>query len=324
MVSHGILLPTRGSVLNHTDPEDLTDRTQSDVIDLARAVEDGGLDSVWLGDSVLAKPRHEPMTTLASLASATDDLVLGTAVYLPTLRHPVHVAHQAATISHTGECQLALGVGVGRGPAVEREYANLGLDYDDRGKLLDEALDIITRLWAGETVSYDGEFYQLDEADLGFRPNPEPGLYIPYKSPHPEKGFPLRIRERITDHGDGWLPIQIESELYDAGIDHARSSLAAADRDPDEFDAAYYQNVVIADTEAEAIDEARDFLHAYYPRLDSLTDDEVRTHGAFGPPEAIAAHIDEYVDAGVETFVTRFTTTGDQQAQLERFVDDVL
>jgi hypothetical protein len=92
MASHGFLLPTRNSVMTSDDAATLTAKTNSDGVGLAERAESAGFDSVWVGDSVLAKPRHEPLTTLAALATATESVSLGTAAYLPPLRHPVHVA----------------------------------------------------------------------------------------------------------------------------------------------------------------------------------------------------------------------------------------
>src|ERR687887_150775 len=81
--SWGLLLPTREVVMAQGKP-DLTK-----IIDLAEQAEASGFDSVWVGDSILARPRLEALTTLAAVASRTQRVKLGTAVLLPALRHPV-------------------------------------------------------------------------------------------------------------------------------------------------------------------------------------------------------------------------------------------
>ncbi|MFB6129448.1 MAG: LLM class flavin-dependent oxidoreductase, partial [Salinigranum sp.] len=219
MSTYGYLLPTRGAVLESGGPADLAERLRTDVVELAREAEANGFDSVWVGDSVLAKPRPEPMTTLAAVGAVTDDLTLGTAVYLPTLRHPVHVAHQAATLSLLTGGRVALGMGVGRGPAVEREYANLGKPFDARGRLLDEALEVVSGLLDGGTLTYEGEFFDLRDASIGFSPAKAPGLYVPYRTLGEGEPFPPHVRDRIVAHGDGWLPIAITPETYRRGLD---------------------------------------------------------------------------------------------------------
>ncbi|MFB6161626.1 MAG: LLM class flavin-dependent oxidoreductase [Haloferacaceae archaeon] len=325
MVSHGYLLPTRGVVFSSQSEAELTARAQADVVGLAERAEAAGFDGAWIGDSVLAKPRFEPLVTLAAVAAATDAMTLGTAVYLPGLRHPVHVAHQTATLDRLAGGRLALGVGVGVRPLERAEAENLDTPFDRRGAHLNEALDVVDRLWRGESVDHDGDFFDLDDASIGFGPHSEIPVYVASAALDPASGFPRTVRERITRFGGGWLPIAVSADTYAAGLDHAREALEAADRDPTAFDPAYYQDVVIADTEAEAMARAREFYTAYYrgdPGHDEegsvVSDEEIRARGAFGPPETVAAHLDRYRAAGVERFVTRFVTD-DQRDQLRRF-----
>lgn len=323
MVSHGYVLPTRSIVLSSDDALEQAARVESEIVGLAQRTEALGFDAVWAGDSVLAKPRLEPLSTLSAVAGATDAVTLGTAVFLPQLRHPVHIAHQATTVDLVSGGRLALGIGVGVGPDVELEHEQLDLPYDRRGALLDEGLEIITGLWDDESVSFGGEFFEVKDVDIGLRPcGGSPPLYVASATFDPRDGFPRRIRERIERHGDGWLPIGMSPEMYEAGLERARELVDDAGRDPSAFDAAYYQDVVIAETEAAAIDEAREFIDRYYPAWDRLNDDEIRARGAFGPPEVVEETLREYADAGVESFVTRFTAT-DQRDQLRRFAEIV-
>src|ERR1700730_6606127 len=87
----GLLLPSREALL-------WADSDLAFVVEAARRAEKDGYDSVWAGDSLLARPRSEPLTLLAGIAGATARVTLGTAVLLPLLRHPVSLAHQLASI----------------------------------------------------------------------------------------------------------------------------------------------------------------------------------------------------------------------------------
>jgi len=89
----GILLPTRGLLLRGGQPHNI-DR----IIALAETVDQSGLDSVWVGDSLVAKPRMEPLAVLGALAARTNHVRLGTAVLLPALRHPVLLAQTLNTV----------------------------------------------------------------------------------------------------------------------------------------------------------------------------------------------------------------------------------
>ena len=104
----GVLLPSRRLVMEGGDP-----RRFREIVELAQSAEEAGLDSVWVGDSLTAKPRLEPLSTLTAVAQHTDRVRLGTAVLLAALRHPVHLAHQAATVDFISGGRLVLGAGVG-------------------------------------------------------------------------------------------------------------------------------------------------------------------------------------------------------------------
>lgn len=106
MTAFGFLLPTREIVMTQTIPR------FSQIIDLAEYAEELGFESVWVGDSILARPRFEPLTTLAAVAARTKRVELGTAVLLPALRHPVILANEIANVDLISNGRLILGVGM--------------------------------------------------------------------------------------------------------------------------------------------------------------------------------------------------------------------
>ncbi|MFB6302609.1 MAG: LLM class flavin-dependent oxidoreductase [Haloferacaceae archaeon] len=321
MPTYGYLLPTRGSVLASDDDATLAAKTEADVVGLARRAEALGFGTVWAGDSVLARPRHEPLATLAAVGGATDALELGTAMYLPTLRSPVAVAHLAATVDQLSGGRLRLGVGVGSDePGVRAEHANLDVPFTDRGARLNELLDIATALCDGETVDHAGDHYRVEDADLGFGPVGDLPVYVATGGYHPEKGMPRTARERLVTHADGFLPNRLPPADYADLLDHVRRLLADAGRDPDALDAGYYIDVVIADDEATAFAEARAFYDRYYDDRDPITDEALDRRGAFGPPAAVGETLDAYVEAGAERLVVRFPTRN-QRTNLRRFAD---
>lgn len=310
--------------MSSDDAAELTARTASDVVGLASRAEALGFDSVWVGDSVIAKPRHEPLTTLAAIATATDAVELGTAVALPPLRNPVHVAHQTATVDQLSGGRLVLGVGTGSagkaGSPVRHEYEALSIPWQRRGDVLDEHLDVVTDLWDGTGIDHDGEFYEFDADGIGFRPCRRPPIYVG-SSVHPKKGVVRAVRRRIAAHGDGWLPVAASPEAIELGLEQVHEAVAAAGRDPDDVGVTYYQDVVVAESEEEALEKERAFIREYYPGMDP-SDEELKQRGLFGPPDRIETHLQAYRDAGVERFVTRFPTDN-QHEQLRRFASVV-
>ncbi len=323
MTTFGYLLPTRGTVFSSSSKAELTARASADIVGLAKRAESLGYDAAWVGDSVLAKPRFEPLVTLSAVAAATDSIELGTAVYLPVLRHPIHVAHATATLDQLSGGRLSLGVGVGIRPSEREEMRQLGIDDESRGARLNEALSVISSLWEGTEVDFDGEFYQLENASIGFGPARKPPIYVASAAFDPAKGFPRTIRQRLLEHGDGWLPIAKPPETYAGGLTHIRELLAEAGRPPESITPGYYLDVVVADSEAAAIEEARTFYHNYYGEQvnyqsdGTLSDEDVRKRCVVGTRETVEETLTEYVESGVERFVVRFPA--DQRRQLREF-----
>lgn len=316
-MDYGYLLPTRGAVMSSPDAPTLASKAGADVIGLARRAEAMGFTSVWAGDSILAKPRFDPVTTLAAVAGVTDSVGLGTAVHLPPLRHAVGIAHRTATLDQLSGGRLLFGVGVGRGDDVAAEYENLGLPFEQRGGRLDETLDVLAALWEGTPADYDGEFYRLDEASIGFSPVRTPPIYVASAGFDPDRGFPNPIRERLVKHADGWLPIGMSPETYETALGHLRGVLEQAGRDPADVDPAYYLDVVVDEPSA-AVDRARRFYRRYYPELTGPSEEWVENRGALGTVDDVAGTIESYAEAGVETLVVRFPATN-QREQLDRF-----
>ena len=157
-VKFGVLLPSRRLVMEGGDP-----RRFREIIDLAQSAEDAGLDSVWVGDSLTAKPRLEPLSTLTAVAQHTDRVRLGSAVLLAALRHPVHLAHQAATVDFISGGRLVLGAGVGGAfnDAQRREWKAAGVDSRTRASRFEEVVEIANALTRGVSVDFDGRHFRL-------------------------------------------------------------------------------------------------------------------------------------------------------------------
>src|SRR3954470_20992716 len=134
--------------------------------EFARVVEDLGFDSLFVTDHLIAAKRFysvsflEPLQALAVAAGATSRVRLGTSILIMPLRHPVMLAKELATLQFLSENRFILGAGVGWN---EYEYAAIGVQKSERGKRTDEMLDIMVPLLQGETVTYHGRYYSVDE-----------------------------------------------------------------------------------------------------------------------------------------------------------------
>ena len=193
--SWGLLLPTREVVMAQGAP-DLTK-----IIDLSVQAEALGFDSIWVGDSILARPRLEALTTLAAVASRTVRVRLGTAVLLSALRHPVVLANEAANVDILSHGRLILGLGIAtRTPTVEREFAACGVPFGRRLGMFEEGVDIMRRLWTEAQVTFRGRHFQLQDISPGLRPMQPGGIPVWLAG-----GVDNALR-RVVRLGDGWFP----------------------------------------------------------------------------------------------------------------------
>ena len=164
----GVLLPHRAVVLQSAR------RPPLEVCwTVARMCDEAGLD-LWVGDSVVAKPRLEPLTTLAYLAAMTQRARLGTAVLLPALRQATVLAHTLANIDQLSHGRLVLGLGVGWGlPEIAREWEACGRVHKRRRQDLEEHIVVWRKLWSGQAVTYSGH-------DVTSSPWLKPGVSHPW------------------------------------------------------------------------------------------------------------------------------------------------
>ena len=179
--------------------------TAEQLLEIARACEDEGFDSVWATDHVimpteLREPYGEllePLTTLTYIASRTERVKLGTSCIVLAQRNPILAAKQAATLDVFSKGRVILGFGAGW---AEKEFQYLNADFSKRGKVMDESIRLMKALWKEEVVDFEGEFFRVRGA-----------LFLPKP---PRRDIPVWIGgngptavRRAVRLGDGWHPV---------------------------------------------------------------------------------------------------------------------
>ena len=285
------------------------------ILSMAEAVDEAGLDSVWVGDSLTAKPRLEPLTTLAAVAARTRNVRLGTAVLLAGLRHPVLLAHAVGTLDiiSKGRAVLAVGVGGNFNEEQRREWLAAGVKPSQRAHRLEELVEIVKRLGSGETVSFAGHHFNLDSVSM----DPVQGRGVPILiACHWRAGLDAQFR-RAARLGDGFMSISDSPEEYSRVAEKVRTYAGEEGKDFNRMESAFYMTVNLTGDERKAAEETDRFLMTYYGGK------IIRDHwGPFGPPERTVERIRQYAQAGAGTIVVRFASF-DQQAQLDTFLRDV-
>src|ERR1700710_3179155 len=127
--------------------------------------EQGGIDSIWQNDRLVSRtPVLECMTALAAIAGRTRRIKFGVNVVAVALREPVLLAKQCATIDVLSGGRLLPGFGIGSPRGAE--WTAMHIDTTTRGRKTDEALEIISRLWSGEALDFDGRHFKLTKASI--------------------------------------------------------------------------------------------------------------------------------------------------------------
>ena len=311
-VKLGILLPTRGLLLGPSHAGDA-----GLIIRLARKAEAAGLDSVWVGDSLTAKPRLEPLASLAAVAACTERVRLGTSVLLAALRHPVLLAQTMATVDLISAGRLVLGVGVGGAFNHEqrKEWAAAGVDPARRANRMEEILRIVQQLGKGDPVTFSGDHFGLNQVRMEPRPVQPKGIPILLASHWLAQRDSQMARAARLGHG--LISISDSPEDYSRLVQRVRDKVSTLGRDPSKFETAFYMTVNVGGDRPKANVEAMEYLTRYYGT--NIWGDR---WGPFGDPERVQERMAEYVQAGAETLVVRFASF-QPEAQLETFVDRV-
>ena len=196
--------------------------SRESLLSVALEAEDIGYDSVWATDHILMPKNSgtpyqrifDSITTLAYLAAKTTKVRLGISSLVTPMRNPVIVAKQLATIDNLSDGRLTLATSAGWN---ETEFSNLGSNFHDRGRRLNESIRLIRELWSGKT-SYQSKHLPQRFRDAVFEPQP-----IQQKLPIWIGGTSQAAMKRAIKLGDAWHPNVQPLEKFEKLVDEFRA-----------------------------------------------------------------------------------------------------
>ena len=273
--------------------------------------EEGGIDSLWQTDTLVSRePMLECMSVMAALAGATCRLKFGMNVASVGLRDPLLLAKQCATIDYLSEGRLLPAFGVGSTRSAD--WKATGRPTEGRGRRTDEGLEIIARLWRGEEVSFEGEYYHYDRVSISPLPCQD-------SLPMWIGGSSAAAIRRTARFGTGWQAAFETPEEAGRTVSAIKQAVQQAGRaiDPDHFGTGI--NFRFGGWEDEPVQHAA-------KRFERVSGRDADSSFAVGGAEEIIARIRAFVNAGIYKFVLRPLSFGDDETliQTRYLIDEVL
>jgi probable F420-dependent oxidoreductase len=220
----GVRLPNSGPLAS-----------RKNIVEVADEAENLGFHSIWVHDHILwgteqhkthlsagsaealdesQRPNfYESVTTLSYIAGRTKSVKLGVAVLVLPLRNPIVLAKQLANLDVLSEGRLIVGVAPGAPNITKHEFEAVGVDYERRGKITDEYISAIRKIWNENLPSFSGTFTNFRDVQLFPKPV-QKNLKILIGGG--ERGISPRALRRVVELGDGWIPAYLTpSEISD-------------------------------------------------------------------------------------------------------------
>jgi probable F420-dependent oxidoreductase len=273
--------------------------------------EELGFESAWAQDGLLG-PAHQlaPLETMAFAAACTSRIRLGCSVLISTLHTPVHLARSVSALDQLSRGRIEVGVGTG-GKA--RPFAAFGMDPEHYVTRFTEGLALMKRLWTEPRVTFDGQFWQLEDAPLEPKPfqKPFPPLWI---GAHGPKALERAVRIGSGFFGAGSAP----TATFATQVGIVKQALAEWGSPDRGFRIAKRVYIAVgADPDRER-ERLNDGLERLYGRRVAA----IEAAGIAGRPDECARELREVAAAGAELIL--FTPLSDLAAQAELLAAEVI
>jgi alkanesulfonate monooxygenase SsuD/methylene tetrahydromethanopterin reductase-like flavin-dependent oxidoreductase (luciferase family) len=290
---------------------------------------------LWVGDSILAKPRVESIVLLGALAGRTRRVRLGVACMASFAhRQPVLLALQWASLdvlSRGRALLIACLGGADEMSAVQAlEHRTMGIASKERIGRLEEGIALLRRLFTEERVVHDGRFYHTDGITIEPQPvqrplpiwiasNPTTVSYKVGQAVDPRNVD--RAFRRVARLADGWMTNKISPRVFAEQWGTIRDMVVEEGRDPEALGNVLYHNINVNPDRRQALEESTRFLNAYYTA--NFTPAFVEAWTALGTPAQCVEQFQAYFEAGVQEIAVRLVSW-DQRRQLDLFLNEVL
>jgi alkanesulfonate monooxygenase SsuD/methylene tetrahydromethanopterin reductase-like flavin-dependent oxidoreductase (luciferase family) len=264
-------------------------------------------------------------------------VTLGTACLASfILRHPIVLANQWAALDLLSEGRTLMVASIGGGPSTasghrspsgakwDVEFAAMGMTTRERVGRMVEGIEILRKLWAGDTVTHAGRFYRFADVRLNVTPVQRPcpiAIASNPMAPYADEATIERALRRVGEIGDGWQVEMSTPEEFGARWGRILGHARQAGRDPLPATSMIHFYVNVQDRSAAAFEEARRFYEAYH--MGTFPDDYLRWRLVTGTPAEVTERLAGFVEAGCTLPILRFASW-DPVGQLRRAMATVI
>ena len=267
------------------------------LIDYGVRMEELGFESLWVWDHILLGvephfPIIDSLTLLTAVAARTRTIKLGTGILVLPLRNPVVLAKQLSSIDQVSRGRLVLGVASGW---YKREFDAVGIAFERRGRIMDQNLDILMRLWLEDMVNGEYPPHNLRNAVMFPKPvqRPRPQILI--------GGYVERVLKRAATRGDGWLTYFYTPEGFTKSWAKVRNFAEEAGKDPDSLVNCNQLPIMVGESRAAVEGPMMEWLNSEWDFAswsDSTTDSAI-----MGTPEECVELLQAQIDVGVQKII---------------------
>ncbi len=285
------------------------------LIEYGVRVEELGFESVWVWDHILLGvdphfPIIDALSLLTAVAARTSKIKLGTGILVLPLRNPLVLAKQLSSMDLISKGRLVLGMASGW---YKREFDAVGIDFHKRGKIMDQNLEILNRLWTEDMVS--GSYPPHEMSNSVMFPKP-------YQKPRPPiliGGYVDAVLKRAALGGDGWLTYFYTPEGFSEDWAKVRNFAVEGGKDPDTLISTNQLPIIVGErSKVEA-----DMMEWLNTEWDFASWSKSTTDSAIiGTPDECVEQLKAHLDTGVDRII--FVPYRYQDDQVDLIAQDIL
>ena len=266
-----------------------------ELVDYGVRMEELGFDSLWVWDHILLGvdphfPIIDALSLLTAVGARTKKITLGTGILVLPLRNPVLLAKQLSSMDLLTDGRLLLGMASGW---YKREFDSVGVPFEKRGKIMDESLTVMNRLWTEPMVAWDSPPYNMKAGVM----YPKPKRRVPILI----GGYVDRVLKRAAVAADGWLTYFYTPESFTKSWKKVCDFAAEAGKDPATLMNANQLPIMVGKSRAEVEGPMNEWLSKEWDY--ASWSESTKASAIMGTVDECVAQLKAHLSVGVQKII---------------------